>query len=156
MTSEDGRRNPARPLIGVGTVVWHDDKVLLIQRGKAPEKGKWSLPGGAQELGETVRQTVRREVHEETGVEIEDPVLLDVVDMISPAASEHNARPLYHYTLIDFVARAKTTALTPGDDAADAKWVPFGEIDAYGLWDKTLEIIHKSRAFLSAAPHPAE
>ena len=79
----DDRTFLPRPLVGVGAVVWHQDHVLLIQRGKEPKKGSWSIPGGAQELGETVREAVCREVQEETGVKISSPILVDTVDLIS-------------------------------------------------------------------------
>ena len=72
------REYPDRPFVGVGVVVWRGDNVLLIQRGKPPRIGAWSLPGGAQELGETVRETAVREVREETGVEIDVTHLIDV------------------------------------------------------------------------------
>ena len=67
------REFPDRPIVGVGVVVWRGDRVLLIQRGKAPRQGQWSLPGGAQELGETVVEAAVREVLEETGLAIAEP-----------------------------------------------------------------------------------
>ncbi|WP_417828632.1 NUDIX hydrolase [Thalassospira sp.] len=148
MTSSalDQRSFLPRPLIGVGAVVWHQGHVLLIQRGKEPNIGSWSLPGGAQELGETVREAVCREVLEETGVTISSPILVDVVDLIS---STVNHKVEYHYTLIDFVAEALTLEITPGGDAADAKWVNVKDINKYALWTKTVKVIAKSRDVLS-------
>jgi len=137
-----------RPIIGVGAVVWHQDRVLLIKRGKEPNIGSWSLPGGAQELGETVRDAVCREVMEETGVKISSPVLIDTVDLISPAK---DGKIAYHYTLIDFVAVARDPDVRPGGDAADARWVNINDVTSYKLWTKTLEIIAKSRSILSGS-----
>lgn len=142
----DDRTFLPRPLVGVGAVVWHQDHVLLIQRGKEPKKGSWSIPGGAQELGETVREAVCREVQEETGVKISSPILVDTVDLISKTEED---KIEYHYTLVDFVAVALNPDITLGGDAADAKWVKVREVTQYDLWNKTIEIIAKSRDVLS-------
>lgn len=142
----DDRTFLPRPLVGVGAVVWHQDHVLLIQRGKEPKKGSWSIPGGAQELGETVREAVCREVHEETGVKISSPILVDTVDLISKTDED---KIEYHYTLVDFVAVALNPDITLGGDASDAKWVKVSEVTQYDLWNKTIEVIAKSRDVLS-------
>ena len=92
---------PERPVVGVGVVVWKGARLLLIRRGKSPMRGRWSLPGGRQELGETVRETAVREVREETGVEIRLGALIDVVDTIR--RDESGAVDL-QYTLVDFDA----------------------------------------------------
>lgn len=140
---DDKRDYLVRPIIGVGAVIWNDENVLLIKRGKAPSKGSWSIPGGAQELGETLRDAVRREVLEEAGIIVSTPVLIDTVDLITP---DGNGQVQYHYTLIDFVAEAQETDLKTGGDAADARWVPFVQLDDYRLWDKTKDMITRSRA----------
>jgi 8-oxo-dGTP diphosphatase len=137
---------PERPIVGVGVVVWRDDHVLLIRRGKPPRAGQWSLPGGAQELGETVAETARREVREETGLELAALELLTVVDLIEPAAGEPAGRFLYHYTLIDFVAEAAPGQAVAGEDAAAVDWFPPEALPGLSLWSETLRIIELAAA----------
>lgn len=143
MAGEMSREYPARPVIGVGTVVWHGERVLLVQRGRPPRQGQWSLPGGAQHLGESVADAARREVQEETGLEVEVGPVIATVDLI-----EHDAdgRVRYHYTLIDFTAEANSAELLPGDDAADARWFDLDQIEPLGLWSETRRIIELARA----------
>lgn len=130
---------PDRPIVGVGVVVWRDDRVLLIRRGKPPRAGQWSLPGGAQELGETVAETARREVGEETGLDLARLDLLTVVDLVERTPDD--ARVLYHYTLIDFTAEAAPGPAVAGGDAAAVGWFRAGELDDLGLWAETSRII---------------
>ena len=137
-TPPDDRLYPSRPIVGVGVVVFRDDRVLLIRRGKAPRKGDWSIPGGAQEVGETVEEAGIREVREETGVEITVTGLIAVVDSIRP---DEDGRIRSHYTLIDWAGEWRAGELQPGDDADDCRWVPLGGLDEYGLWSETLRII---------------
>jgi 8-oxo-dGTP diphosphatase len=132
------REYPARPIVGVGVVVWHGDRVLLVRRGKPPRVGHWSLPGGAQHLGETVAEAGRREVMEEVGLEVELGDIVTTVDMIE---RDPDDRIRYHYTLIDFVAEAPSAALRPGSDAADARWFSVAEIELLGLWSETVRVI---------------
>ncbi len=136
------REYPPRPLIGVGIVVWHGERVLLIRRGKPPRVGQWSLPGGAQKLGETVAEAARREVREETGLAVEVGEVLAVVDLIE----REGERVRYHYTLIDFSAEADGPELRPGSDAADARWFGLDQLGELGLWSETLRIIQLARA----------
>jgi 8-oxo-dGTP diphosphatase len=132
------REYPARPIVGVGVVVWYGDRVLLVRRGKPPRVGHWSLPGGAQQLGETVAQAARREVMEEVGLEV---ALGDIVATVDLIEHDPDDRIRYHYTLIDFVAEAPCAALRPGSDAADARWFSVAEIEALGLWSETVRVI---------------
>ena len=135
------REYPDRPFVGVGVVVWRGDEVLLIERGKSPVSGTWSLPGGMQELGETVRETAHREIKEETGIDIDIVCLLDVVDLVR---RDDKGDVRFHYTLVDFTARWRADEAVAGDDAADARWVPLDELDRYKLWDETLRVIRLS------------
>lgn len=137
------RTYPLRPIVGVGAVIWRGDRVLLIRRGKAPRAGQWSLPGGAQHLGETLREAITREVREETGLELADLRLLTTVDLIE---REPDGRVLYHYTLVDFTAEAPTGDPVAADDAAAAAWFRADELSALGLWAETLRIIGEAAA----------
>lgn len=129
---------PNRPLIGVGTVVFKDDRVLLIRRGKAPRKGSWSLPGGRQRLGERVRETAVREVKEETGLEVELTALLDVVDSL---IRDEAGALAYHYTLIDFLAEWRAGEAVAGGDAAGVTWADPADLDRFELWSETQRLI---------------
>lgn len=139
--SADARERPSRPIVGVGTIVFKGESVLLVQRAKPPRAGEWSIPGGAQALGETVREAALREVREETGLVVELLALVDVVDGIFPTGE---SAPLYHYTLIDFAARWTTGEPVAGDDAAAVRWVSLQDLDHLPIWDKTREIIKKA------------
>ena len=132
------RRYPTRPIVGVGTVVLDGNMVLMVQRGKPPRQGSWSLPGGAQELGETIHEAARREVREETGLEIEILGLIDVVDSVRPDADD---KIEYHYTLIDLAGHAVGGILMAGGDAQDCRWFTRPEIDAMDIWSETKRII---------------
>ncbi len=131
-----------QPTVGVGVVVLRGSpdkpEVLLIRRGRPPKQGEWSIPGGRQEFGETVRETALREVREETGITAADPRLLDVVDLIHPAREGHIKG---HWTLVDFAADWVAGEPVAGDDAADARWVPVNDLESLGLWTETLRII---------------
>ena len=133
----ESREYPVRPYVGVGVVVLGPKGVVMIQRGKPPRVGSWSLPGGAQHLGETVDEAARREALEETGLEVEVLGLVDVVDSIRHDAER---RVQYHYTLVDVVARPVGGSLAAGSDAADAKWVALADLPALKLWSETLRV----------------
>ncbi len=135
------REYPERPFVGVGVVVLRGNEVLLIQRGKAPNKGQWSIPGGKQRLGETIVQTVHRELLEETRVKIKQPALLDVVDVIMP---DDKGEIQYHYTLVDYQAEWLSGECRSGDDADAVKWVSFDKLNSVGLLKITREIILKA------------
>ena len=138
MSGTSRRDYPDRPFIGVGVVVLRGDEVLLVQRGKAPVRHAWSIPGGAQELDETVRETAHREVEEETGLEIELLGLIDVVDAIT---RDEDGRVRFHYTLVDFAATWRAGEARPGDDVSGVRWTRLAELDGLGLWDETLRVI---------------
>ncbi len=127
-----------RPVVGVGVVVLRGSDVLLIRRAVPPRKDRWSIPGGKQERGETVRDAAHREIREETGVEIALIGLVDVVDGIS---RDETGAAISHYTLIDFAAEWVSGEPVAGDDAAEARWTPLENLDDYRLWSETRRII---------------
>jgi len=134
------------PVLGVGAVIWNDkDQVVLIRRGKEPRKDQWSIPGGHLEWGESLHEALLREVHEETGLTVELVGLIDTVDLITEDGSGNVTR---HYVLIDFAVRAIGGDLRAGSDAAEARWVPFSQIDDYPLWSETRRIIEESKRVL--------
>ena len=139
----DVREYPDRPLVGIGVIVFRDDEVLLIRRGKPPNKGALSLPGGGQHLGETVRQAAAREVMEETGLTVEVTHLVDVVDAIR---GDTTGRIKFHYTLVDFAAEWRAGEAAAASDAEEAFWVPLEDIGALGLWSETERVIRKALA----------
>jgi len=127
------REYPARPITGIGAIIICNGKILLIKRGSEPGKGKWSIPGGLIELGETIHETVAREVKEETNLDAEAYKLVDVVDNV---LRDEDGKIKYHYIIIDFLTKLKNTDLSklnPAEDAADAKWVPLSEVEKYDL-----------------------
>ena len=137
----DTRDYPDRPICGVGIVVFHQQKVLLIRRGKPPRQGEWSIPGGKQKLGETLQQAARREVQEETGLKLGPLMLVDVVDSIF---KDLQKQIQYHYSLIEWTGEFESGELNATDDASDAEWFELSEIINLGLWEKTVELINKA------------
>lgn len=133
------------PVVGVGAVVWKQDQFLLVKRAKPPRQGLWSLPGGAQELGETYRETALREVKEEAGIDIEIVGLVDVVDSIHP---DGNGDYDHHYTIVDVAALWASGNLIAGDDASDARWFTLEDLDTLDLWDETVRVIRESRTLI--------
>ncbi len=142
------RSYPDRPFVGVGVVVYKGDEVLLIQRGKPPRSGQWSLPGGVQELGETVRQAAHREVREETSVEIE---LLGLVDVIDSVRHDAAGKVRFHFTLVDMAAEWRAGEPRAGDDAAAAEWVALDEIEDYLAWSETVRVIREGLSLRAPA-----
>jgi len=136
------REYPEAPMVGVGIVCFHGDDVLLIKRGKPPRAGGWSLPGGRQKLGETVRDCATRELVEETGLEAAVGALVDVVDSMT---RDGDGGLQYHYTLVDFRADWISGEPRAGGDAADACWFTPSELRELDLWAETVRVIELAR-----------
>ena len=124
--------------IGVGIVVVRGDEVLLIKRGQEPRKGIWSIPGGHLELGETAQSGARRELKEETGLDVAEIYLCDVVDSIKT----EDGTPKSQYVLIDYWARYAGGDPVAGGDAEACRWVGKDEIETYVDWSETRRIVH--------------
>ena len=136
------REFPSRPWVGVGVVVFAGEHVLLVRRAKPPQAGQWSLPGGAQYLGETVFQTAIREVQEETRILIRPLSIITVVDRIERSA---DGRVRWHYTLVEVLAEASTLVPAAGDDAAAAIWASPGALRQLVAARQTVEVIDAAR-----------
>lgn len=142
-TVEDGRY-PERPRVAVGAVVFKDDRVLLVERGKPPSAGTWAIPGGSVQLGETLRQAAEREVLEETGVVIRagEPVLT-----FETIETDAGGRIRYHYVIVDLAAEHLDGVPRASSDAAAARWVSADELPQLNVNRKTRELLKKRFGF---------
>lgn len=152
--SDESRRYPKRPIVGVGAVIVMPAAgpadargVVLIKRRFPPLAGRWSVPGGGVEAGETLAGGLAREIREETGLEIAVGPVLDVFDRITRDA---DGRVEYHYVLVDYLCRPTGGTLQAGSDVSDARVVPESDLAAYDLTEKTLEVIGKALALPTA------
>lgn len=134
------REFPEVPLVGVGSIIIENGRVVLVKRAHPPIQGEWSIPGGVLEVGEMVREAAIREAREETGLIVEPGELLGVFDRILRDA---NKRVQYHYVLIDFLCLRVGGELAAASDAAEVQWFTREELPALSLAEDTLEVIHK-------------
>lgn len=138
------REYPARPIVGVGAVIMHEGRLLLVKRGVEPAKGKWSIPGGVVELGEGVRDAVVREVREECGLDIE--IVTDTpMDALDSLVTDEGGRLKYHYVLLQFLARPRGGTLKPASDVLEARWVPLEEVETYDITKSLRRFLKKHR-----------
>src|SRR5580693_3899150 len=124
------RQYPDRPILGVGALIFRGDSILLVERGREPLKGYWSLPGGLVETGEKLETAIVREVFEETGLRVRPSTRFEIFERIMRDAS---GRAEYHYVLVDYVCRVVKGRLRAGDDVSRVEWVKRGEVENYPL-----------------------
>jgi 8-oxo-dGTP diphosphatase len=123
-----------RPQVCVGAIAVDGDQLLLVRRGQGPAGGRWAIPGGRVEWGETTAEAVVREMAEETGLDSLCDAFVDWVERIGDG---------YHYVILDFrVTVLSSHAPTAGDDAAEARWVPLGDVASLPLVDGLAEFLH--------------
>ena len=139
------REFPLRPIVGIGTVVLRPGAVLLVRRSKPPAAGQWSIPGGAQDLGETAEAAARRELLEETGLSVGALTLIANVDSIH---AEPDGRIRFHYTILDFAGLWCGGEPVAGDDVSEAAFFPFSELTSLGLWSEATRVIDAARRLL--------
>jgi len=132
------REYPDRPIIAVGAAVCRGGQVLIVQRGRAPSKGIWTVPGGVVQLAEEMRKAAAREVCEECGIEVQ---VGDVVGVLDNVVRDDQGRVRYHYAIVDFAARYVSGELCLNDELLDAAWVTPDQFDAYGVPDKAREVL---------------
>ena len=145
METATTRQYPSRPMVGVAGAVLRGDQVLIVQRGRQPAYGLWSLPGGLVKLGEPLHDAVRREIREETGLETE---IVDIVAVLDRVIPDHNGQVEYHYVLIDFLCRCETGEPLPGSDALACRFVDLADLPRYSLTTGALTVIHKAMSLI--------
>ncbi len=122
-----------RPQVAVGAIVCRADELLLIRRGRAPEAGRWSVPGGRVEPGERLSDAVERELYEETGLAATCGALVGHAERIDGT---------HHYVILDFeVSLIGDSAAIAGSDATDARWVPLNDIGGLALVEGLAEFL---------------
>jgi ADP-ribose pyrophosphatase YjhB (NUDIX family) len=141
------REYPDRPWVGIGVIAFRGDEVLLIRRGRPPRLGEWSLPGGAQRLGERAEDAARRELREEAGIEVGPLRLLAVVDAITREPGED--RPRFHYTIIDYAALWTSGEARPAATRRTSPGARPEDLPRYALWPEAVRVIAEARRLLA-------
>ena len=141
----DNRRYPSRPFLGVGALIFDNEKLLIVERAGEPFKGYWSLPGGIVECGEKLEQGIRREVLEETGLEVEPLSVFEIFERIIP---DPEGKIEYHYVLIDYLCRPVGGRLSAASDVSRVAWVTEQKLHDYRLTDGTLSVVERAFAKL--------
>lgn len=132
-------------MLGVGAIIVQDERVLMVERGKEPLKGWWSLPGGLVETGELLEDALRREVREETGLEVE---IVHRIEIFERIMRDEAGKAEYHYVLIDYICRPTGGVMKAADDAAGARWVTEAELDGMTITEGTADVIRKGLEWL--------
>ena len=138
MEVSDSRRYPFRPVLGVGALILDGTKVLLVERGKPPLVGYWSLPGGVVETGEKLEDALAREVWEETGLSVSADSIATVFERIIP---DESGGCEYHYVLIDFYCTVTGGELRSGDDASSVQWFEIDNLCHLQMTVGTREVV---------------
>lgn len=134
------RAYPEYPVCAVGAMIIKDRKILLVRRGQPPAFGKWSIPGGVVQLGETLEEAVIREAREETGLEVRPLRIGKVVERIY---RDTESRIEYHYIILDYVCEILGGTLQAGSDASAVDLVVFESLDELDLTEGTAEVIRE-------------
>ena len=126
-----------RPVVGVGAVVIHEGRVLLIRRGKEPLRGRWLVPGGTVELGETLEEALVREVEEETGLRVKPRKMLTIFDRIH----REDSQVVYHYVIVDYLCDFLSGHPRAGSDAEDVAMATPADLPKFDLPAKAMEVV---------------
>jgi 8-oxo-dGTP diphosphatase len=137
------REYPERPIVGVGGVTIQDGRVLLMRRANPPFAGEWSIPGGGLDVGEAIAEGVRRELSEETGIEVR---VLDHIETFERIIRDDSGRVQYHFLILDYLCEPIGGELRAGGDATDAAWVGENEIAKYALREAATRVVGKAFA----------
>jgi 8-oxo-dGTP diphosphatase len=135
------REYPERPLVGVGGVVVGEQGALLVRRGRPPLEGEWSIPGGMLEVGETILEGVRRELAEETGLDVR---VLDLIEIFERISLDAEGKPKYHFVVLDYYCEVIAGNAQAGSDAREVTWVKEGDLGNYALAASAQRVIQKA------------
>jgi 8-oxo-dGTP diphosphatase len=138
-------------MVGVGGVVISNGRALLIRRGGPPLEGQWSIPGGMLEVGETLLEGVRRELLEETGIEVRVGELIDVFERIN---LDGEGKTRYHFVVLDYLCEAMSGEARAGSDVTDLAWASPAELANYSLSETATQVISKAFAMADRASGP--
>lgn len=128
-------------MLGVGALIIEGDRILLVERGREPLKGWWSLPGGAVEPGERLHEAALREVREETGLEVE---IVSLIEIFERFLYDDSGVLEYHFVLMDYLCRPVRGELRAGDDAGSVAWFTESELDGLKITEGTPAVIVKA------------
>lgn len=121
------RDYPRHPLPGILALTVKDGRVLLVQRGRDPNRGLWGFPGGLVETGESLAGAAVRELREETGIVAEAGPVLEVLEAVT---RDGDGRVRHHYLLVAMLCRWISGEGQAGDDAAAVGWFTPGDLPA--------------------------
>jgi len=142
------REYPGAPVVGVGGVVIRDGRALLIQRGSAPLQGQWSIPGGTLELGESLQEGVRRELLEETGIEVR---VLDLIEVFDRIFRDDSGKIQFHFVIVDYLCEWVSGEAHAASDVKDCAWSSEEELPNFHLTEAATRVLRKAFA-MSVAP----
>jgi len=135
------RNYPDRPLLGVGALVFRDDRILLVRRANPPLQGEWSIPGGLVETGETTKEAIIREVREETGLEVEPVKLVEVFERI---LRDQDGSVEYHFVLVDYQCRVISGEAQAASDVGEVRWAKREELELLAVAKDTCDVIRRA------------
>lgn len=138
---KQGREYPERPIVAVGGVVIHESRVLLIKRGQPPLEGRWSIPGGILEIGETIAAGIERELWEETSVRVR---VLGLIEIYEKLLRDEQNEPQYHFVILDYACEYVEGTARAGGDVTDASWVTEQQLESLALTGPAKRVIRNA------------
>lgn len=139
MKSGSTKVYPALPRVGVGAVVIHEGKILLVKRGADPGRGLWAIPGGTLRLGEKLTDCAARELLEETGITAAIGECIYVFDLIE---RDEGGKVRFHFIIVDFASTYVSGEPCGADDAEEARWFMPDDLADRTVSQNTLKALH--------------
>ncbi|MGB6875641.1 MAG: NUDIX hydrolase [Candidatus Acidiferrales bacterium] len=137
----ESREYPERPIIAVGGVVIHDSQILLIRRGQPPLEGRWSIPGGILEIGETIAEGIERELKEETGIQVR---VLDLIEIYENVLRDKENELQYHFVILDYLCEFVEGTARPGGDVTEVVWASEQQLESLSVTGAAKRVIRKA------------